>query len=189
MSTDGPEGMLFSPLIIWYCSMFVWAFIGPLVGGVVGYCLKSDPKDCNLQEWSKATFEKPKSWTYGIVGVIAFVLAIWSIIYGCIHELAEPFRACDPVKKNEAIILACWTIIPPIWFWIEAVFLFRIFYINPNDFEKFKHRQDQSAKVWLALGTLLLAVFFGKDLTREAASTPQCAPTTVTTPCPKLSGK
>src|SRR5262249_6686731 len=47
--------------------------------------------------------------------------------------------------------------------------------------EEFKHGQDQSAKIWLALVSVLAGLYFGKDLVRDEPTPP---PTPVSTPAP-----
>lgn len=87
---------------------------------------------------------------------------------GC-FKFAEPFDMSKPLKRWEAGILGFWIFIPTIWFWFEYYFLFKH---KPNkeadEFDRLKHGQDQSAKIWLALVTVLLGMYFGIDLIREA---------------------
>jgi hypothetical protein len=36
--------------------------------------------------------------------------------------------------------------------------------LPPPDFDVFKHGQDVSAKIWIAVSSVLLVLYFGKDI-------------------------
>ena len=53
----------------------------------------------------------------------------------------------------------------PAWFWFEYFFVFRrVSDPAPDDFEKLKYGQDLASKIWLAVVSALLMLYFGKDL-------------------------
>jgi hypothetical protein len=79
-----------------------------------------------------------------------------------VNELAEG-KAYSPV-------LGLWIMVPPIWFWYEYFFLYKDTITAKVELDAFKHGQDQSAKIWLALVTILAGLYFGKDLVREPSS-------------------
>jgi hypothetical protein len=58
-----------------------------------------------------------------------------------------------------------------IWSWIEYFVLYDSEkpQLKP-DSEKFNYGQDRTAKIWLALVTVLLGLYFGKDFARESAT-------------------
>jgi hypothetical protein len=90
----------------------------------------------------------------------AILFASLAILYGFCQGLGIPFSYCNPIKISQAIILGIWILAPPIWFW-----------------EVFKYGQEQSSKIWLALVTILLALFFGKNLVnRDIPKQPPCCP-------------
>lgn len=81
-------------------------------------------------------------------------------------EFGEGFQKGDHVKYLQAFVLSVWIVVPPIWFWFEFFYLYKK--ENPKpDLDEFKHGQDQSSKIWLALVTVLLGMYFGRDLIRE----------------------
>ena len=64
------------------------------------------------------------------------------------------------IKLIQAIILACWTLGVPIWFWIE----FHWIGSTIQDQGDFKYSQELSSKVWLAASSVLFLLYFWKDL-------------------------
>jgi hypothetical protein len=40
--------------------------------------------------------------------------------------LAEPFEAKRPIKVIQSIVLCVWVLVPPLWFWFEYFFLYRV---------------------------------------------------------------
>lgn len=106
-------------------------------------------------------------------GLFSALLLIYSLQYAR-HEFAGNFDEHDPVKVQQAIMLAFWIVVPPVWFWFEYFYLYKG--SSNDDLEKFKHGQDQSSKIWLALVTVLLAAYFGKDLIRDVSPEPSKAP-------------
>jgi len=75
---------------------------------------------------------------------------------------------CGGVKVYQAIVLGAWTLLPPIWFWYEYFFLFRDAFpkANSDELDQFKYGQDFSSKIWLAAVSVLLILYFSKDLGR-----------------------
>jgi hypothetical protein len=78
-----------------------------------------------------------------------------------------------------------WILLAPMWFWFEYFFLFQDETKSGVKLEEFKHGQDQSAKIWLALVTVLAGLYFGKDLVREE-QTPPCTPGSSGAPASQL---
>jgi hypothetical protein len=103
------------------------------------------------------------SWISGIFGLASLIFAGWG--FGLKFEISSS------VKVSQAIILVTWILAPPIWFWYEYFFLYRPLIRHPDErfkmtFEEYKHGVDVSSKIWLALVTALLGLYFGKDLGR-----------------------
>ena len=76
---------------------------------------------------------------------------------------------CGYIKIVQAGVLALWTLLPPIWFWFEYIFLFRDAYPSAatDKLERFKYQQDLSSKIWLSAVSALLILYFWKDLGRN----------------------
>jgi hypothetical protein len=75
---------------------------------------------------------------------------------------------CGGVKVFQAIVLGAWILGPPLWFWYEYIFLFRDAYpdAKKENLEEFKYQQDVSSKIWLAAVSVLLILYFWKDIGR-----------------------
>jgi hypothetical protein len=68
--------------------------------------------------------------------------------------------------RRQLVIYICaafWAVVPPIWFWAEYFFLYRV-YGNPGTLDLFKYGQDTSKAIWagvaLTLGALAASSFF-----------------------------
>ena len=112
--------------------------------------------------------DKPWIRAQRIMGTLAALGAILSLCFGRLG-FGIGFDKDNPVKVWQAGILAFWVLAPPLWFWLEYFFFFKDTPCGDRGaFDMFKHGQDQAAKIWLALITVLLGLYFGKDLTRES---------------------
>jgi hypothetical protein len=109
------------------------------------------------------------TWFYPSVFVISVVAVIGSFWLG-VHAWNDRFpdarlQVCKPLSswvKWKIGVLLGWTVIPPCWFWIEYFGIYTE--KKPGDFDRFKYGQDISSKVWLAVSTALLILYFGKDI-------------------------
>ena len=121
-----------------------------------------------------------KMWTFfqHWLGLLGSVAMLYSLQYAR-HEFGVGFSKDDPVKIHQAIMLAFWIVIPPIWFWAEFYFLYDG---GATHLDEFKHGQDQSSKIWLALVTVILGMYFGKDLIRDSSPAPSDKQTVVVCP-------
>ncbi|HEY7337222.1 MAG TPA: hypothetical protein VH639_20190 [Bryobacteraceae bacterium] len=127
--------------------------------------------------------------------VIGSALAVFSILFG-IHFLRtgdglDAKLWGSTLRVWKVCLLAPWVILPPIWFSVEYYYLYpkvaaSLIAAPPakpatrtdereNDsetakdsLERFKQGQEESAKVWLALVTLLTGIYFGKELGGKA---------------------
>jgi hypothetical protein len=126
--------------------------------------------DCSSSDWS----------TFGATA--ALVLLAVSIVAGIVLHGAETFGS-DGLCGAGAVKIAFtafWMLGPPAWFWIE----YNLMYLyTPRagriPLEDFKYSQDTASKIWLALVTVLLLLYFGKDLPkREAVATKTCPSST-----------
>ena len=74
---------------------------------------------------------------FGILAVILFLLG----------------SITNPTAKK--IIVAVYTIVPPLWFWFEYTFFY-----SGADFEAFKYRQELNRNIWVAVTTVLVVMYF-----------------------------
>jgi hypothetical protein len=95
---------------------------------------------------------KVAAWVAGPCAVASLVFGWWRF------GLESDERGL--VKKTKALVLCAWILLPPIWFCYE-------FWRRDKpipDFDYFKHAQDLASKIWLALVSVLLILYFRKDL-------------------------
>jgi hypothetical protein len=90
------------------------------------------------------------NWVFGCVAAVAatgtLVLAFDD--FGCSGE---------SLKARRAAILACWTLLPPVYFWFDWVFLCRD--QQQTEREVSKHTHDLSRNIWLGLVAVLAALW------------------------------
>jgi hypothetical protein len=111
----------------------------------------------NIQTYDTA--RRWLSWSFAIALVGSLCLAPWS-------DPKHP-EFWNHARLSKAAVVALWIILPPIWFWYEYFFM-------PWDetgrgsqsenLERFKYGQDISSKIWIAVSTALLMLYFGKDI-------------------------
>jgi hypothetical protein len=114
-------------------------------------------------------------WHRWITGLSA-TFAVASIVLGFFH-FTEKFDTKSKLKIFQAGVLLFWIAAPPVWFWFEYYFLYKK--LGPpsggplkQSLEEYKHGVDVSSKIWLALITVLLGMYFGKDLSRDSSPSP-----------------
>ena len=93
---------------------------------------------------------------YLVVVLTSAALAIGSLCLGLLTH--------DTTKK---VVLALWTLGPPIWFQFEWEILRGEIRGKEGPeftkwFEQFKYSQELASKVWLAVVSVLLAIFYGE---------------------------
>jgi hypothetical protein len=104
--------------------------------------------------------------------VFAILGSFWLGVHGWNANLTDDtgkvIRPLLQLVKWKVAVLICWTILPPILFWAEYFGMYRSgardFRAAPPDFDEFKYGQDISSKVWIAVSTALLILYFGKDI-------------------------
>ena len=104
-------------------------------------------------------------WVFVIAVLASLALAAWG--WGedfDFHAHSWPWK-----KVAQAGMLGLWIFLPPVWFWIE--YFFGPWEKNPafgddpkSRFERLKYGQDISSKIWIAVSTVLLMLYFGKDI-------------------------
>jgi len=109
-----------------------------------------------------------KKWQIAM-SLLSTVLGILSLAYakegfGVALGSLKPADVLYATKIRQACILCFWIIAPPLWFWFEYFFLYRPIAVAARPpIEEYKHGVDVSSKIWLALVTALLGLYFGKD--------------------------
>jgi len=105
--------------------------------------------------------ENISNWI-GRLGVATLVLGILCVAYG-LYSLPATDAAPSPLKQ---FILAAWIVLPPGWFCIEYFLIYKKHGL-PRSFESFKHGQEVAAKFWLAVSTVLSALYIGPHVIEQ----------------------
>jgi hypothetical protein len=92
----------------------------------------------------------------GRLGVATLFLGLLCIAYGFYFPTA---RGAEPSLEKQ-LILAAWIALPPGWFCIEYFLIYKK-HALPGSFESFRAGQEVAAKFWLAVGTVLSALYLG----------------------------
>lgn len=92
----------------------------------------------------------------GALSVVLLVLTIGFLIYVVWHKMLQD----EKTKRISRFLFGFWTLIPPCLFWLEYHMLWRPYNdpASPNYsamYERFTYSQESSAKVWLAVVTIL----------------------------------
>lgn len=114
---------------------------------------------------------EPINWGLFVEKLAGTVAAICLAIslYVAWRGWGQPF---DPHKMPwphirilQACIVVTWIIIPPMWFWLDYFFIYlrnhKMGDEPPPDIDLFKYGHDISSKIWIAVSTALLALYFG----------------------------
>jgi hypothetical protein len=89
---------------------------------------------------------------------LVFCLAVASAYFGC------RWRNNSQKTTSKATILAIWVVGVPTWFAVEYFYIYPKYALAYCDFDHFKYGQDVATKAWLAVVTILTALYFGKDI-------------------------
>ena len=84
-----------------------------------------------------------------VASYIAGPLALISLILALLIK----HRWTDLRESLGYTMLALWVLGPPVWFWVEWVFLSR-----DQDGQRLKHTHDLARNIWLALVVVLAAI-------------------------------
>jgi hypothetical protein len=114
------------------------------------------PKQPNTGGDVRTVYPDIISKRIGWLGNIAIVIAILCVAYG--------FYPRTPAGQEPSLwkqlILALWIVVPPGWFCFEYFLIYKK-YGMPGSFETYKQGQDVAAKFWLAVSTVLSALYVG----------------------------
>jgi hypothetical protein len=100
---------------------------------------------------------KPVEMLSAIVCVSSLAFAYWGFGQGF-----------DIHNKIKVAQVSVWRRAPPRWCALERDAKSALLE-DDREFERFKYTQDLASKIWLALVTVLLILYFGKDLASHAA--------------------
>src|SRR4051812_8162917 len=95
-----------------------------------------------------------------VVSVVALGYTL-SLIFRHVKRPSEAIRIfghdySPPLAKS--LLVACWTILPPVWFWFEFFFIYQNYGLKEG-FEAFKHGQQVAVAIWAGLLAFFVAVF------------------------------
>lgn len=93
-----------------------------------------------------------------------FVVSVvsWVSLLALIVTVIE-FRLLRKQKDRTgaARLLVFWTIVPPLWFWIEYHWIWKSLPSVEQHLERFVHSQECSRNIWLGIVGLLAALYVG----------------------------
>jgi hypothetical protein len=106
---------------------------------------------------SSHTEAKVAAVVAGRIAIITLLMCFALAFFGWGESLRDHPRG---IKLVQAIVLCCWTLGVPIWFWIE----FHWIGTTMENMEQLKYSQELSSKVWLAATSVLFLLYFWKDM-------------------------
>jgi hypothetical protein len=91
-----------------------------------------------------------------VVTALALVSGMAGFASVCVAVLhrANILTVCNPLKPS---IVGVWVLLPPIWFWVEWVWVSR--QIDEKERERIKHMHDLARNIWIALLAILVGLF------------------------------
>jgi hypothetical protein len=72
-------------------------------------------------------------------------------------------REIPDQRTAKAWLLGIWVLLPPAWFYVESVFLYRYFG-KAECFGQFQYAQELVARGWMVLVLVLGFLYFGKEI-------------------------
>ena len=121
--------------------------------------------------------EKMKAELSGFVAVAGLLLALASLAFGFWEMSAsvpanKNFSLWPWSKQWKLLILVFWTLVPPLAFWLDFYWLKANSFVRPDEATKltldlYKYGIDVSSKIWLAFNSVLLVLYFGKDIAQK----------------------
>jgi hypothetical protein len=96
------------------------------------------------------------------IELFSAVLCVSSLVFAYCG-FGQGFDIRNKIKVAQVIVLCFWVLAPPMWFALEKNVRSSEFQ-DDHSFERFKYTQDLASKIWLAMVTVLLILYFGKDL-------------------------
>jgi hypothetical protein len=79
-------------------------------------------------------------------------------------EMGRQFSWTDRTSLWEVRTICFWLVVPPLWFVCELYGQRGRIQESKENFDRFKYGQELASRLWVALGSALLILFFGKDI-------------------------
>lgn len=113
--------------------------------------------------------------TFNSHGWVALVVTFVGLS-GAIYSLGKGFQwlreeaNSEPDKRSasnrhiaKSWLLGLWVLLPPVWFYVEAIFLYRHFG-KAACYDSFHDAQGIVERGWMVLVAVLAGLYFGKDV-------------------------
>jgi len=107
-------------------------------------------------------------WVALVVTAVGLLGAIYSLSKG--FEWVREEADCKRSKKEppdrrtaKSWLLGLWVLLPPVWLYIEYIFLYRHFG-KAACFESFKYAQQIVSEGWIGTLVVLGGLYFGKEI-------------------------
>jgi hypothetical protein len=113
--------------------------------------------------------------TFNSHGWIALAVTVAGLA-GAVYSLSKGFewlreeadyrrdKTVPPDRRTvKGWLLSFWILVPPAWFFIEYIFLYRHFG-KAACFESFKYAQEIVAKGWIGMVVVMSALLIGKEI-------------------------
>lgn len=91
-----------------------------------------------------------------IGGALSVVFALWSL-----RQALDPSSTFGPWTHDELgkVLIAFWGLVPPLFFWLDWVWLCSYLASYDPEREVAKHTHDLSRNIWVALVAVLAILF------------------------------
>lgn len=107
-------------------------------------------------------------WVALVITIIGAVAAIFSLAKG-FQWLREAVRcrrekvAVPDRLRAKSWLLGLWVLAPPVWLYVEAIFLYR-HYGRAACFDQFQYAQQIIFRGWIVLVAVLAPLYFGREI-------------------------
>lgn len=95
------------------------------------------------------------------IGWFAAIAALATVFFLFATQAHEPASSSKPAAL---VLLVGWTVLPPLFFWFDYFVLWQLEHQKKNPqylpLDEFKHGQEVSRNLWLALVALLAGIYF-----------------------------
>lgn len=107
-------------------------------------------------------------WVALAVTVAGLAGAIYSLAAGFrwLREETEQKERSSKRHAAKSWLLGLWVLVPPAWFYVESIFLFRHFG-KAECFGQFRYAQELVSRGWIVLVAVLGFLYFGREIARR----------------------
>jgi hypothetical protein len=99
--------------------------------------------------------ESWKNWLVFSVSILSGIAAVATTIFLIATEKPD-----DRQKSVARVILIFWSILPPIYFWVEYFIIWKTSEKKSPTLDEFKHGQEICRNIWLAFVLLFAGLYF-----------------------------